>query len=933
MIKYIIGLYMVFCVLNSGNLLAVERTYKEQINGKQLSFYKNRAVVTFKYELSDIEIKNIEKQFNIKILKPILAKEQSIKNTVKSPILLMSAQNKNILAKEEPLLRTYTVEFDAKSPTEFINNLKKNQSVIQFIEKYELPQLLYKPNDPRVDSQTFLNLIKAYDLWDMTKGDTNIIIGISDSGVEQDHEDLKSNLAINYSEIPFDNIDNDNNGYVDDYNGYNFAYNYDGVNPSITTNNLITHGLQVAGIAGASTDNAKGISGVGFNSKILPIKIIEGTSLVYAYQSIIYAATRGVKVLNLSWGSPKSPSDIDQLIIDYAVSKDVAIVASAGNLGSGNSNTYSSFYPATYKGVLGVGEVNSNGNLTKESILGVGTRIMAPGVGNYTTESGSSYAVCSGGSSFSSPVVTGAVALTRALYPELSAIQSIEFVRQCVDTFLTNNDKYYKLTPGILNMKKIGEIQPMSIPAVRPEQFIYFGTNNQQTDRFEAGDIAKLNIKCKNYLGNANNLTFKLSKAYDPANSVDLMDTTFIKANLSAGEEFNLENFRIAVSINNPEEVILRIDIYGENGYHDFFKFGFVPYQQISTFSNNNFFVSMADNGEFGYFTEASENGIGKGMGSKADGNQIYQNSTLMVSVYPNKDNAKIVFNDWEIDKYDFKTEKKFSNPQNNLCIINDENAGSERINVKVSQEVKFPSQSSNSVKLNLKVENTGNEPLSNLAIGYYIDWDIAGEAMTNRTDYFPVAIPAGKSKSATVQIAYINEQYPYYGSGAISSYENVSPQAAGIEYSYFQDFEPEERIATLNGGNSIQTAKKGDIASVIGMRFEGDIPANDSRECSICFARGATLQEFAVEMRNCLNSITSVEDKTFSLDIYPNPAKDFISFNSSEEVDFSIYSILGMEQLKGTTLNGRNVIDISKLQAGVYFIKIGNNINKIIKN
>lgn len=936
MIRKLFLIIAIFSVVNCNILVSQENIdiYKEKLNGKELTYLKNRAFVTFRHILNSNDISNIEKALHIKILAPLLDNTQSIRYSVKSKLELMSLKNQEILLNEEPLLRTYNIEFNSNNPNRFIENLKKKKSLIKYIEKYELPQFLYKPNDPRIDSQIFLNLINAFDLWDSTKGNEDIIIGISDSGVEQNHEDLKDKIAINSLEIPYDMIDNDHNGYIDDYNGYNFAYLSDGVNPSETPNNWANHGQQVAGIAGASTNNAKGIAGVGFNSKIFPIKITVQSNLVYAYQSIIYAATRGVKVLNLSWGSVKAPSDIDQLIINYAISRDVAIVASAGNVGSSGGNTYSSFYPATYKGVLGVGEVSATGNLTSASVLGVGTRIMAPGEGNYTTESGSSYAICDGGSSFSAPVVSGALALARAKYPELDAVQSIEFIRQCADTFITGNSKYYKLTPGILNMKKIVELNPKLIPGIRPDNFIYSNSENILTERFKEGDIANLKIKCQNFLGSASNLKFVLSRAYDPSGSVDIIDSVVELAWIDAKSSFDLDKFKIGIKSNNSEEIILRVDIYGADGYRDFFKFGFVPYKQITTFRNENFFLSLADNGQLGYYTATSDIGVGNGLGCKDDGNQIYKNGTLMISGFTDDDKPKVVYNDWTIDKYDFEVIKGFTLPNQNIGILNDNSAGQSKLNVEVKQEVEFPSTSSNSIRIKLSVSNIGTANMNNLAIGYFVDWDIANMSDSNTTYLFPYALPDDKVNKGVVQAAMKDSQYPIYGVGAVSDELNINPQGAGINYDYFQDFDDAKRFATLNSGTSIQldNSSKDDIATVVGIRFNGTIAPDESKECLICFARGNTQNQFVEEMKNCLKGLVSVNDKQPKSIIFPNPAESYISFNTSSNENYIIYSILGNILIKGNAIIGNNTIDISELGSGIYIIKIGNKVYIFIK-
>src|SRR5690606_5076857 len=139
-------------------------------------------------------------------------------------------------------------------------------------------------------------------------------------------------------------------------------------------------------------------------------------------------------------------SDIDKSIIDYAISKDVAIVAAAGNTTT-TVNKYDVFYPAAYYGVLGVGEVNLSDKLTNSSSISIGCKILAPGEGNYTTTN-YNYSASDGGTSFAAPVVAGALALARSRFPQLNALQAIELVRQSVDNHgnFSTTDKL--LIPG-----------------------------------------------------------------------------------------------------------------------------------------------------------------------------------------------------------------------------------------------------------------------------------------------------------------------------------------------------------------------------------------------------------------------------------------------------------------------------------------------------
>ena len=899
-------------------------------NGNEIVYSSSFIYITVKSGYNEDTILNkLQSDFNFKIIESLINPVNSLTFNKKliTPLLQNSNINLNkIYHAEEPLLRTYLVNIENNiNPMEFCRKLLKSTNVIQHAEPMELPKFQsYTPNDPKVSQQTFLGLINAFNAWGIEKGSSDIIIGISDSGVDQNHEDIKDNIAVNTNEIPNDNEDNDGNGYIDDFNGYNFAYSSDGVNPSVTLNLLSDHGHQVAGLAGAKSNNGIGITGVGLNSRIFPIKIVEGSSLKYAYKSILYAAERGLKVLNCSWGSPKKPSDIDQYIINYAISRDVAIVVSGGNVGSGDANTYSTFYPAAYDGVLGVGETNEQGQLTNESVLGIGTRLMAPGEGDYTVKPNNSYGVCSGGSSFSSPVVSGAVAIARAKHPELSAVQVLEFVRQCSDSIVDSKHKHYKLTPGLLNMLKIVNTNPMSIPGLKPKKFLYYTNDDIYTDRFSAGDQAKLNIFMKNFLGPAGKLKFVLSEAYDPANALSIIDSVYQIEKVDSNEEFLIKDFKMSILQNFADAVILRVDIFGENGYRDFFKFTFVPFKQISTFENNKISFSIADNGEFGFYTEDTT--VGNGFALNEFGNQIYENSTIMVS----ENDKRIVFNDLEINRYDFKSVKKFVPPDNKTGIINDDNAGTNKIGLEIKQTVEFPSSNSKSARIQVELKNTSGTQLNDLSLGYFIDFDVAGEVDFNQVKLLEEAIPEGKAGKSAVEAAFYNDNYPYFAVGVTTDETNIEPQAAGLRYEYIRDFEPYERVAALNSGTYTQTTAVDDISTVVGMKFKGITEPNSIKKCFFCIAAGYDENDLISEMKECLSGTVSVKDSENSqFVIYPNPANNYVNVNNSNRdfpVGLKIIDELGniVKIYHFYKINDINsMIDISDIPNGFYSVII----------
>ncbi len=156
---------------------------------------------------------------------------------------------------------TYNKDFQLSKVLKYLNNLAK----IAYAEPHYIPKPLFTPND--VTLSYHLGLIQAYAAWDSTFGDTNIVIGITDSGTDIDHVDLQGNIKYNYAD-PIDGIDNDFDGFIDNYRGWDLGENDN--DPSTASSN---HGIYVAGLAAAVTNNGEGVAGVGFNCKFLPVKV------------------------------------------------------------------------------------------------------------------------------------------------------------------------------------------------------------------------------------------------------------------------------------------------------------------------------------------------------------------------------------------------------------------------------------------------------------------------------------------------------------------------------------------------------------------------------------------------------------------------------------------------------------------------------------
>jgi len=319
-------------------------------------------------------------------------------------------RNSGLISDEIPQIKVKIIQVPTHALEKIQTALSKHFAV-EYVEKDYLFEPEMIPNDPTYPSQYHLPTIQADAAWDITQGDASIPIAILDSGVDPTHPDLAGKLQ----------------------NGYNF-YND---NDDWTDTNNCGHGTKVAGAAAAISNNGIGVAGVAWDNPIIPIKITD--SNCYGYYStmikgIIYAADNGAKVANISYriyaGDPLTDA------AKYMHDKGGWVVAAGGNTG-----VFANYADNPY--IISVGATYSNDQATSFSTYGPYIDFTAPGSGIYTTRNGGTYGASSG-TSFSSPIVAGAIGLIASADPSLSADEIYDVLKlSAVDLGAPGRDDVY----------------------------------------------------------------------------------------------------------------------------------------------------------------------------------------------------------------------------------------------------------------------------------------------------------------------------------------------------------------------------------------------------------------------------------------------------------------------------------------------------------
>jgi subtilisin family serine protease len=300
--------------------------------------------------------------------------------------------------------------------------IEPNRDELEFVE----PDVYIEVPKPVVDSSIQAQFVEvnwqhtamqtSY-AWNKNLKGSGVVVAVVDSGADVSHPLLQSQLAVNASEVPGNSVDDDGNGLVDDYQGYDFFRKTGAVTDQHG------HGSHVSGtIAAAISGDVSLPIGVAPEAKILPLNFMDNAgrgSTSNAILALRYARIRGVQIVNASWGSADCSTALRDVIEELEASN-ILVVAAAGNSGL-NIDLYPNF-PASYPSanVIAVAASTVRGltadfsNYSPNSV-----HVAAPGKDIYSTVPPSTYGFYSG-TSMAAPQVSGLAAIIWSARPDLN---------------------------------------------------------------------------------------------------------------------------------------------------------------------------------------------------------------------------------------------------------------------------------------------------------------------------------------------------------------------------------------------------------------------------------------------------------------------------------------------------------------------------------
>lgn len=770
------------------------------------------------------------------------------------------------------------------------------------------------PNDPYFPLQWSLDKIDAVPAWDITRGDTSVVIAVVDVGTDISHGDLRTQRWINWAEMNGeDGVDDDGNGFTDDIHGWDFYDNDADPGP----NNDDSHGSHVAGIVCAATDNSYGIAGVAWNCKLMAIRAGIGRSITNGYEGMIYAAASGADIINMSWGS-SSASNIERISSEYAAEQGALIFAAAGN------NRDSSYhYPGAYDQVVAVASTGAGDIFSREySSFGSWVGLCAPGADilslrprGFKVESGTS---------MSTPIAAGAAALVKSLHPDWSPQQIMLQLTMSADPIDHINPDF----AGLLGTGRLNLFRALS------EEHSGFELTDTHFDDgvmgdgngiIESAEHVGISVTIKNVLSQSADITALL---VIPDRYVGVLDGNYNFGEVAPGEQVDnsTDPFIITVSRSTPgnHSVLCHLRLSTVDGVLQTIPIRLTANPTHNDHDNGQVVLTLSNFGALGYYDYATGEGIGSGFIYRPTGLSSLFHGSLMVAAPPDQV-SDCAFGDAQNDRFDFHAvqsgmtiTKDLDGVQSGVTTYEDGSAERPLDIVVTQNSYSYPNPPDDDyVILSYTIHNEASDKDS-LYIGLYLDWDVI-ESSHNRclwnaeerygwTEHssgswqvFGAALLDGQ---ASFHAAIDNRDIHFRNGSTWHDTTKMSFMLSGFEHA--------------NGGDDL------DWSQLIGVG-PYSVDRSDSVQVTFALLAGDDVDDLTANVRAARNMwnaapaalIETVPNRLELLNSYPSPFNGSLMVNCRTDLP-------GVVNWSLTDLNGRSLSDHAiSVNAGRFTIRL----------
>lgn len=706
------------------------------------------------------------------------------------------------------------------------------------------------PNDPLVVDQYALRLIRAFDAWDVLPADAPpVLVGVVDTGIDPTHPDLAPNLFLNPGEMGtdangrdkrFNGVDDDGNGFVDDWRGWDFAAGH-GSRQDNDPSPGNAHGTHVAGIIGAVVNNATGIAGVVPRVRLLAVKVGPdapgSSSVVNSYQGILYAAAMGAAVINCSWGGP-GHSEAEHDIVRAAVALGSVVVAAAGNDGRN-----APFYPAAYPEVLSVTATDSTDGKAWYANYHSSVDVSAPGDELLSTIPGGLYTRMSG-TSMAAPVASSVVALVRQKFPALTPYQAMARVMMTADAI-----RQYQPFAGLIGWGRVNALQALTTERLMACRIDSLRIADSDGDGFfDAGDTLLITCSVENVLDAADSLVVSLFSPFVPAPELLRGQVTLVQ--MGSGERRQLpQPLLVQIPPDVPDNAVmeLRFSVRSSGKLVGREWTSIILRPVYRTLAANHIAVTFNSRGNIA-FNDYPENLQGDGFRWKGSPNLLFEGALMAgISAGRLSNVARGAVQNQQDRSFVAQEVIAVIRPGVRAALEAEALFADQLqpgdLGVAVRQWIyQFDQPGWQDFVLVLyELVNQTAEPFTSLHVGWYLDWDISPTAQGD------MALYDDSSGVGYVLCQTCSSPLPMAGAVLLSdarvNFYAIDNDGTGPELGVYDGFTRQEKWTTLSSGIARKQSRVTDVSMVLAAG-PLQLAPGDTARVAFALVAGMTLEE-----------------------------------------------------------------------------------------